>query len=120
MWQGIDKRRFPRADFPCKIIIFKKGQQEKFSTHTENIGAGGVCVILKNALDRFSLVDLVLYIEEGKPPIKCEARVVWAVKSKDVFDIGIEFININKQDVARIERIVKECLEKEQTSSEGK
>jgi len=117
MWQGIDHRRFPRADFPCKITIFKKGEQEKFSTHTENIGQGGVCVALKEGLDRFSMVDVVLYLENGQPPIKCEGRIVWSVKRKDIFDTGIEFMNIRKQDSERIERIVKECLAKEQTSS---
>jgi len=119
MWQGMDKRKFPRADFPCKIIIFKKGGQDKFTTRTENIGAGGICALLKDSLDRFSLVDLVLYLEEGLPPVKCEGRVVWVVNREKAFDTGIEFLNITKQDASRIERIVKECLEKEETSSQG-
>jgi len=114
MWQGLGRRRFPRADLPCRIIIFKKGEKNKFSTHTENIGAGGVCVVLNNNLDRFSLVDLVLYPGKNQIPIECEGRVVWVVKSKERFDTGIEFVNIKKQDAARIERIVQECLKKEQ------
>jgi len=115
MWQGLDRRKFPRADLPCKITIFKKGGQEKFSTHTENIGQGGVCVSLNNSLDRFSLVDLVLYLKDEHSPIKCEGRVVWTVKSKDKFDIGIEFLDIKKQDALKIEKVVKECLEKEKS-----
>jgi len=120
MWQGMDNRRFPRANFPCKITIFKKGQKEKISAQTENIGAGGICVLLDTGLDRFSLVDLVLYLENGLQPISCEGRVVWSVRRKDKFDTGIEFITISAIDGGRIERIVKECLKKEQASSKKK
>jgi len=112
MWQGMDHRKFPRADFPCNIIIYKKGQKEKISGRTENIGVGGICVILKDALDKLAVVDVVLYLEDGQPPVECEARVMWVVKSKEVFDIGIEFISISKPDAARIERIVQACLKK--------
>jgi c-di-GMP-binding flagellar brake protein YcgR len=117
MWQGMDHRRFPRVAFPCKITIFKKGAKEKISANTENLGIGGVCVELEEALDRFSFVDLAIFLENGNPAVQCEARVVWVVKSKEHFDTGIEFVNISKQDVARLERIVQECLKKEQTSS---
>lgn len=117
MWQGIDRRRFPRADYPCKIVVFKKGKTEKFSTHTENIGVGGVCVILERGLDKFLPVELILYLENGHPPIECDGRVVWVVKRQAEFDTGIEFVNIKEKDALRIERIVQECLKANPTSS---
>ena len=119
MWQGMNRRKFPRADFPCNITIYKKGQKEKISARTENIGVGGISVVLKNALDKLSMVDLVLYLENGQAAVECEGRVVWVVKSKEEFDIGIEFLNLKDNDRERIERIVQECLKKEQTSSQG-
>ena len=110
MWQGVDKRRFPRVHYPCEVAVIRKGQKEKISTYTENIGVGGICVILKKEMDRFFLVELVVYLKNGHPPIECDGRVVWVVKSREEFDTGIEFVNIKKDDVARIEGIVKECL----------
>jgi c-di-GMP-binding flagellar brake protein YcgR len=119
MWQGVDKRRFPRAEYPCEVTVIKKGQKEEFSTQTENIGMGGICVILKKALVRFYLVELVLYLKDGQPPIKCDGRIVWVVKSKEQFDTGIEFINIKERDVARIQEVIEECLKANPSSSEN-
>ena len=122
MWQGIDKRRFPRANYPCEIIIMKKAAADKISTHTENIGAGGICVILSQGLDRFSDVELILILNDKQPPIDCEARVVWTVKRSEPagqalnqVDTGIEFVNLKEKDKLRIEKVVKKCL-REQNS----
>lgn len=117
MWQGLDRRGFPRVSYLCKIGIFKKGRQEKFSAHTDNIGTGGVCVILEKAAERFLPVELVLYLEDNQPPIECDGRVVWMVKRQGKFDTGIEFVNIQEKDTLRIEKVIQECLKANQTSS---
>jgi len=110
MWQGVDNRKFPRANYPCKVVVIKGGSSKQFSTHTENIGKGGVCVVLEKGLEKFSPVALTIYLQDGHPPLECDGRVVWAVRRKEVFDTGIEFLNIQGNDVERIERIVRECL----------
>jgi len=119
MWQGVDRRRFPRANYPCKIIVMKKGQTKKFSAHTENIGVGGVCVILNEELDRFTEIELILMLDDKQPPIYCDARIVWTVKRMmpttqvPQVDTGVEFVNLKEKDKLRIEKIVQECLEKQ-------
>ena len=104
MWQGVDRRRFPRVDYPCKVVVFEKGRREKLDTHTENIGQGGVCVKLQKGLSRFTMVELAIYFENGLPAVECDGRVVWVVKSKEEFDTGIEFVNLKDKDALRIER----------------
>ena len=116
MWQGLDRRRFPRADYPCKIVVIKKAKTEKFSTHTENIGEGGVCVALEKELDKFCLVELALHLKDDSPPIECDGRVVWVVKREEEFDTGIEFLNIRNKDTLRIERIIQRCLKVQEDS----
>lgn len=122
MWQGVDRRRFPRANYPCKIIVVKKGQAKKFSTNTENIGVGGVCVILNQELDRFSEVELILFLEDKQLPIYCDGRIVWTVKRLDAtipkgtpsqIDTGVEFVNLKEKDKLRIEKVVEVCLQKQ-------
>lgn len=120
MWQGMDKRRFPRANYPCRIIVIKKGAAEKISTHTENIGVGGVCVILNHELDRFSDVELILILDDKQPPIDCDARIVWTVKRSagtpqavQQVDTGIEFVNLKEKDRLRIEKVVRKCLQRQ-------
>ena len=110
MWQGINKRRFPRANYPCKVVVLTSDLRETFSTHTENIGAGGVCIILSKELPRFCFVEILLYLKDGGTPIECNGRIVWAIRREANFDVGVEFIDIRETDRARIERIVEECL----------
>jgi c-di-GMP-binding flagellar brake protein YcgR len=110
MWQGVDNRKFPRADYPCKIVVIRGGMSEQFSTRTENIGKGGICVVLGKGLEKFCPVALTIYLKDSHPPLECDGRVVWAVKRRDLFDTGIEFLNIQGSDLERIERIVRECL----------
>jgi len=120
MWNGINKRKFPRANYKCLITIRKRLNSKTLSTHTENIGAGGICVVVSEDLGLFQGVDLELYIDDGKPQIKCGGTVVWVVKRTDPkrksvyqYDTGIEFIDIRPEDGERISGIVEEILKKE-------
>jgi Tfp pilus assembly protein PilZ len=122
MWQGVDRRRFPRANYPCKIIVKRKGQTERLSTHTENIGIGGVCVILEQKLARFEEVELSLFLKDKSSPIHCAARIVWVVekeapagspKVKAQFDTGVEFVKLSEEERLKIEKVVEECLQKQ-------
>lgn len=67
-------------------------------------------MILSKDLGKFCLLEISLYLQDGLPAVECDARVVWVVESKDKFDTGIEFVNIKKTDVLRIEKVVEECL----------
>jgi len=116
MWDGIDRRRFPRANFPCKITLYSKEKPQIFSCFTENIGAGGVCVILKESLELFSLVGIELILKQNYS-INCTGRVVWVIGRKDwktprptAFDTGIEFVDLKPQDKKKIQEVVEEII----------
>ena len=113
MWEEIDQRKFPRVEYPCKVIIMGSGAKEVFSTHTENIGTGGICVILIKELPKFCPVEILLYLKDAKGPIECNGRVVWVVQREEKFDTGIEFIDIKETDYLRVERVIQECLRKQ-------
>lgn len=117
MWNGINRRKFPRASYKCLITIKKRLTAKTISTHTENIGAGGICVIIKEDLGLFQGVDLELFIDDNRPPIKCGGTVVWVVKKTEsrqkgsyVYDTGIEFIDVRPEDRDRISEAVEEIL----------
>jgi len=119
MWQGIDRRRFPRANYQCMVTVRKKGSPHTFRTQTENLGAGGVCVVLDNRLEIFSTVDLIITLENCTPPVKCMGTVVWTVKKRDpkkvkpqLYDIGVEFSNIVPDDRVKIDKLVEKLIEK--------
>ena len=117
MWNGINRRRFPRANYKCLISIKKRLTSKTISTHTENIGAGGICVLLKEDLGLFQGVDVELFICEAGPQIKCGGTLVWVVKKTDpkqkgsyYYDTGIEFIDIRPEDKEQLSDVVENIL----------
>jgi len=116
MWDGINRRKFPRASYKCLISIKKRLTAKTISTETENIGAGGICVIIKEDLGLFQGVDVELYLDENRPPIKSGGTVVWVVKKSSsrkgsyLYDTGIEFIDIRPEDREKISERVEEIL----------
>ncbi|MDP2912595.1 MAG: PilZ domain-containing protein [Candidatus Omnitrophota bacterium] len=118
MWNGINRRKFPRASYKCLIAIKKRLTSKTISTHTENIGAGGICVIIKDDLGLFQGVDVELYLEDSAPPIRCGGTIVWVVKKSDakhkgvhLYDTGIEFIDIRPEDRDRVSEVVEDILQ---------
>jgi c-di-GMP-binding flagellar brake protein YcgR len=117
MWNGIDRRKFPRAEYKCLITIKRRLTSKTISTHTENIGAGGICVLIKEDLGLFQGVDLEINIDPSEQPVKCGGTVVWVVKKANskqkndiIYDTGIEFIDIRPMEQNKITEIVEGIL----------
>ncbi len=113
MWEGIDKRRFPRVHFQCQVIVRSKGHPEIFSTQTENIGVGGTCVILEKGLGLFTEVEVEIVLSDKNPSLVSEGKVVWVVKhagKQNYFDTGIEFVNLKQKDKERINSLVQQIV----------
>lgn len=114
-WDGMNRRKFPRVYYPCLIVLrYAEGGQESILTHTENIGVGGISVIVKKNMKMFSAVDLELDVLDLGGHIKCQGRVVWSIRRKEddskkpmFYDVGVEFVNISNEDRVRLEEIVK-------------
>jgi len=115
MWGGMDRRKFPRANYPCLVIIRKDHDSpDAMLTHTENVGIGGICVILKKGLELFTPVELEIDLMDTQSHIKCEGKVVWVVRRKETeekkpsfFDTGVEFVRIKEEDRKRVVYIVE-------------
>ena len=111
MWQGIDQRRFPRAKYKCVVNLRQPGGDSAISATTENIGMGGICVLLDKGLDIFSPVELELTLDDGKGPLQIKGTIVWVVHRKEfrkeaTFDTGVEFAELSPEDKARVEAVL--------------
>ena len=69
MWDGFNKRKFPRLSVRCDVFLNLKGPSSAISTVTENLGVGGVCVVLDDAFERFEPCKVRLTLEDQKKPI---------------------------------------------------
>ena len=118
-WDGLNRRRFPRVIYPCLIKVSSKGQEvENLLTHTENVGIGGVCVIIKKEIKLFTDVDVEIDLLDTEDHIKAGGKIVWVVRRKAIesvkpmfYDIGVEFSNISgkhKEHLKEtIDRVIK-------------
>lgn len=117
-WNGLERRQFPRVNYPCLITIRHEANGlDAFLTHTENIGTGGVCLVLKKDIKLFSEVDLEIDLLDMEKNIQCKGRVIWSVKTQTqklaktpIFDTGIEFIDIAPKDQKRIADVVSQLI----------
>ncbi|MBF0216465.1 MAG: PilZ domain-containing protein [Candidatus Omnitrophica bacterium] len=115
-WEGIDKRKFPRVKYKCLIRVADRGKEELFDAYTENIGAGGLCVILSREFDLFKTADLELYVAEKESSIKCKGTIVWVIRrvigapASYEYDIGIEFTDMAGEDRNKISLLVDDVL----------
>jgi len=124
MWDGFNKRKFPRLNLRCELILSgQRASTQIVHTQTENVGAGGICVLLDQPLERFSAVSLRLELDPHLPWIDCAGKVVWSVPSqeasskKKAFDTGIEFVNLQPAQQDLIRHYVGARLEAEESLS---
>lgn len=120
VWDGKERRRFPRAIYVCRVIVNSLGR--KIESKTENIGKGGIKILLTEELVHSSIVGLELEIEKDNP-IKCEGTIMWVREVKgrvlngaSIFNTGIMFTAISKENRERIKVLIDELLAKEENS----
>lgn len=115
--KDMERRKFPRASFPCKIIV---GSPLRLMTsYTQNIGEGGVRVILEEKLEVYKPVSLELFFSRENP-VKCKGRIVWVVEKVNpventaiTFDTGVEFTNIGEGELKYIQKIVRAIISRQ-------
>lgn len=117
MWETFDKRKFPRLQVKCDVLVKEQNTSNVLTTVTENIGGGGICVLLNKAIPSFSHVNLKLELDDPHPaPIECTGKVVWCIRrhvlhhDQTHFDTGIEFLNIKPEDRERIRKFIEERI----------
>ena len=117
-WDGLNRRKFPRVNYPCLIkICHARGEPEMILTHTENVGVGGVSVIVKKNFQLFAPVELEIDLMDTGNHIKCQGKVVWSIRRKltetskpSFYDLGIEFLEIPAGEHKRLEEIVQRLV----------
>jgi len=120
-YKGPDRRKFPRINYPCLITLRSRDDNEEpevILTHTENVGVGGVCIILKRPIEQGTSVEIELDLLDAGVHVNCKGKAVWSIQRSTVqdkkpsfYDIGIELTDIDYDDQKRIDSIVKKLVQ---------
>jgi hypothetical protein len=116
IWEGTDKRRFPRVQIKCRVSLFQTGRDDYFETYTQNIGPGGVCVLLGREVELFKNAKLEIFISPDQEPVSCDGTVVWVIRRKNdltggfEYDTGIEFTVLTPKTKEKIAQFVSNFL----------
>ena len=101
---GIERRQFPRITVLCKVTVFYGERLLMFDAHTENLGVGGMRLILKDGLIVNAEMDVELFLPDREKILKCKGRVAWSKEmaprgiNPRFFDTGIEFTKMEESD----------------------
>ncbi len=107
-----EKRGFPRVNVTCKISVVSGDRPLVLNSHTENMGAGGVRVIIEEEIAYSTVVDVDLFLLDIEKHLKCKGQVVWVTEIKPteinprLFDTGIQFIEMSDSDRKEIRNFV--------------
>lgn len=109
--------------YKCRIRVSGDSGDEVIDTQTENIGAGGICVVLDRAFELFEKVNVEVFLDEKTAPLTCSGTVVWVVKRHPAgpsnavegfkYDTGIEFSGLTAEDRVKISALVEYILQAE-------
>lgn len=113
MWENLDLRKFPRLAINCDIEISGTNNPLSVAVLTQNIGAGGVCVLMPKEVSKLTRVFIRLHLSDDPEPVESYARVCWVVpsrtplkKNETVFDTGFEFLNMTDKDRDRLKKFI--------------
>ncbi|HOW59421.1 MAG TPA: PilZ domain-containing protein [Candidatus Omnitrophota bacterium] len=118
MWDGFNKRKFPRIHLTCEVVIQPLNKAKTFVATTEDVGMGGVSVMLEEPLERFDRCKITLELKDGEAPVRCAGRSVWVIPSQDLktskkhFDTGIEFLDIDEFSRKRLQSFLMRPIKK--------
>lgn len=109
---GQDRRRFNRLErhLPLQFRNIEKNRPEMSGSLTRDISGGGIRFVSNDFLPVQTSVGLQLSLESNLHTLPATARVVWVQKLpyNENFMIGLEFLNIENENRAKIIRYVNE------------
>ena len=104
-----ERRKHTRLDLALPIryrIVRNQREIQKLiqqkSSGSRNLSAGGLCVLVNEDVTKEDIVKLQLTLPDEEKPVVAFAEIVWIEPKGAENLIGLRFLAIKEQDVARI------------------
>jgi c-di-GMP-binding flagellar brake protein YcgR len=109
-----EKRKFKRIDSNLQVQFknLRQAGEAPSGSLTRNVSEGGVCFKTSKFISLACRLVLEISMPNSPKPIKAISKVAWIrkVPSSDQYELGNQFLEINKEDKAHIMNFVNEAL----------
>ncbi|MFH1190813.1 MAG: PilZ domain-containing protein [Candidatus Omnitrophota bacterium] len=109
-----EKRAFPRVSLNIEVDYAIISLPESGSLiHSKDISEGGIRIVALEKLAPQTMLKLKFLLPGSKEPVCVTGKVIWAdefsvgtLSSSKAYETGVEFVSINKEDRAKINKFV--------------
>ncbi len=113
---GTDRRKHPRAEIICPVIIQTK--RTVISGETQNISAGGALIRCRKRIRPNEVINMFISISPLSPKVSVSAKVIrssisYSANEAGPYCMGVEFRAISNQDQELISIKIEEHLKSE-------
>lgn len=104
-----ERRKEPRAYIIFVDYFSGEAPSLKIPTFAKNISSNGICILLVEDVKINTTLFLTIHLLDGEKPVEVKGTVRWtkpssflSSKDKNHFEAGLEYMDINNADQARI------------------
>ncbi|MBI3601785.1 MAG: PilZ domain-containing protein [Candidatus Omnitrophica bacterium] len=106
-----NKRKFPRANYPCSLTIWQENNFETILADTVNIGAGGFLVYLNQRLTVGAKAEVKIDFFKGMS-LKCFGSVLRCEENeKKLYAVVIVFEGLSESQIATLQGLVAKLMD---------
>ena len=111
-----ERRQFARVTILSKVTVIYGERLLMFDTHTENLGVGGMRIILGENLIVNADLEIELFLPDRGKMLKCKGKVAWSKEmtprgvNPRFFDVGIEFTKMEDADREMLQGTINAML----------
>jgi hypothetical protein len=113
-----NKRKFPRATYPCSLTLWRGGDFETIMATTSNIGAGGLLIHMDHSFMIGAKVEIK--IDFSNEEFHCNGLVLRCQPNREnvdeqsgMYSVAIVFEGLDEQKAAYLRNLVDKLFERE-------
>ena len=108
--KGKEERRSSLRWIKGLVVSYSTLEGEKVTDHatTENIGEGGLQILLVHKLERTESVEIQLELVHDSIPIVATCKVIYVTPEDDKHRTGLQFVKIEDFQKERLLRYLRE------------
>ncbi len=114
-----NKRKFPRADYPCFLTIWQGKRFDTLTAHTVNVGAGGLLAHLDQGLMIGAKAEIKIDFSKENSfectglVLRCQQNQADLEAHKGAYSVAIGFEGLDEHKASYLRELIEKLLTSE-------